>query len=477
LYRDEDRLDVLTDWLAERGQHLDPSHGADVLRNLDLARARCTDAEYLEEFTDALAARQALDYPAMLDVATRLTSREWVRTQLGQLYRHLIIDEAQNLTPAQYKLIQSILGESPLTINAMLVGDPKQSIVQFAGADPGLIEQFRHDYNATTVRLTQNFRSSEAIASVAKAISAKLNDDAEVQVVSAAPGLLDLVAAANEDDEAQRTTAWIAGLLADGLPATALASGEPTSIRPEEIAVLARAGKTLQRTATSLGRAGIEYVMGSDAQNWMSSSLGRAIVDLIAFRAGPDHPSAQAHIRESAQTDLGSLERSPVGGFGELFSSTSATDLGDLIAAVGSTDHDDLDAGWPDDLAVLQSTWQSFIDRTPGTERTYANLQLHFARVQRGEPAAPGVRLLTVHKSQGREFRAVAVLGLNDGQFPDFRHTTESERRAELHCFYVAATRSSRVLRLSRSIERVGRNGPWQTKASEYLELARRTLS
>ncbi len=88
-----------------------------------------------------------------------------------------------------------------------------------------------------------------------------------------------------------------------------------------------------------------------------------------------------------------------------------------------------------------------------------------------GHPQAPGVRLLTIHKAQGREYRAVAVVGLNDGQLPDFRATSDAEMLSELRTFYVAVTRPSRSLLLTRPRSRQTRYGPRSSDPSPYLTL------
>lgn len=87
-----------------------------------------------------------------------------------------------------------------------------------------------------------------------------------------------------------------------------------------------------------------------------------------------------------------------------------------------------------------------------------------------GSARLGGVRLLTVHKSQGGEFRAVAVIGLNQGRFPDFRATTDGALQAELRIFYVAVTRPSRVLLLTRARTRNGRYGPYRPQPSEFVD-------
>src|SRR5690606_8613361 len=156
---------------------------------------------------------------------------------------------------------------------------------------------------------------------------------------------------------------------------------------------------------------GIQYVLGSDPRNWMSSRLGQAVADLVAFRAGPAHPSAQAHLAVSANAPIEDLGSSPVPGFTELLAQSDGDDPAQLFGAIAAADEVvEIEPQWLDDKAILESTWRAFLDRVRPNERTYVNLQLHIARTQRGEPSAPGVRLLTVHRSQGREFRAVAVV-------------------------------------------------------------------
>ena len=63
-----------------------------------------------------------------------------------------------------------------------------------------------------------------------------------------------------------------------------------------------------------------------------------------------------------------------------------------------------------------------------------------------------GIRVSTVHAAKGLEFRVVAVVGLNEGSFPDFRNTSSQEDLAsERRLAYVAATRASRALLLTLS--------------------------
>jgi superfamily I DNA/RNA helicase len=122
--------------------------------------------------------------------------------------------------------------------------------------------------------------------------------------------------------------------------------------------------------------------------------------------------------------------------------------------------------------ALLAALWYACSRRSSttvrgGTEGSSGT----YAQWQRGDEKQEGVRLQTVHKSQGREFKAVALVGLNEGQFPDFRARTTQERRSELRAFYVAAARASRCLLLSRPALTMSRNGPWKRAESPFLRI------
>ncbi len=128
------------------------------------------------------------------------------------------------------------------------------------------------------------------------------------------------------------------------------------------------------------------------------------------------------------------------------------------------------DDNWLSDRDQLMDTWAKFAELVGPTDRTFGNFCQHIYRAQRGDRLASGVRLLTVHKSQGKEFRAVAIVGCNEGQFPDFRARGDA-LNDELRTFYVAISRASRVLLLTRSTRRQTRYGDRQTEWSRFVGL------
>lgn len=198
---------------------------------------------------------------------------------------------------------------------------------------------------------------------------------------------------------------------------------------------------------------------------------------MIAFRTAPGHPSCRRRITAAAAaqddrwSDLGSLIHAAADPAVRVLA--PIVDAADPESLMAGLDGLPVDAdGWAADLAQLTDAWNSFADDVEVAGRTFGNFRQHLFRAQRGNPMAAGVRILTVHKAQGREFTAVALVACNDGQFPDFRATTQAEKEAELRTFYVAASRASRALLFTRTAKRDTRYGYARpTEPSPYLRL------
>ncbi len=92
-----------------------------------------------------------------------------VRKSVRQRIRHLIVDEYQDINPAQDRLIQ-LLAEEPASL--CVVGDDDQAIYQWRGSDVRTIVEFEQHYqNVSTHRLVKNYRSRPAIVMAASAFA------------------------------------------------------------------------------------------------------------------------------------------------------------------------------------------------------------------------------------------------------------------------------------------------------------------
>lgn len=145
-----------------------------------------TTAEYLERFTrlpnpqakfviqmaEAYRAyaeqRRYLDFDGILErVAVALTENNDLAARIGNLYDEVLIDEAQDLNPLQWSIIDALVAHT----RVFMVGDDAQSIYGFRGADFESIHSFTSRVpSGTVLRLEQNYRSTQAILDVANAV-------------------------------------------------------------------------------------------------------------------------------------------------------------------------------------------------------------------------------------------------------------------------------------------------------------------
>jgi len=128
-------------------------------------------AHIFEEYRKELRKANALDFDDLLLEAVRVlkVSGE-VRERYNRRYRYLMVDEYQDTNRPQYELMKLMAGEDK---NVCVVGDEDQSIYSWRGADIRNILEFEKDFpGAKTVRLEQNYRSTQIILEAASAVVA-----------------------------------------------------------------------------------------------------------------------------------------------------------------------------------------------------------------------------------------------------------------------------------------------------------------
>ncbi|HEV2462625.1 MAG TPA: UvrD-helicase domain-containing protein [Acidobacteriaceae bacterium] len=129
-------------------------------------------AHIFESYKKELRKANALDFDDLLLEAVRLLkSSAEVRQRYNRRYRYLLIDEYQDTNRPQYELMKLLAGEEK---NVCVVGDEDQSIYSWRGADIRNILEFEKDFpNVKTIRLEQNYRSTQTILEAAGAVVAR----------------------------------------------------------------------------------------------------------------------------------------------------------------------------------------------------------------------------------------------------------------------------------------------------------------
>ncbi len=159
------------------------------LYELNQAVLRLAEA-VIGRFDGLKAERAALDYADLIDLVRRLLSGDkgqasWVQFKLDEGIQHVLVDEAQDTSPGQWQLVRSITDEFFVGMDAhedmgfdrsvFVVGDPKQSIFSFQGADAAVFSAMREVYKARVtgadqgweeVTLDVSFRSTQAVLDV-----------------------------------------------------------------------------------------------------------------------------------------------------------------------------------------------------------------------------------------------------------------------------------------------------------------------
>lgn len=478
---DIDRAAVVVEYLNSVGQSsdIDGDPGSEMRTALeaidshrlrhDGTNCRCDSdfshyniavSELSEAYEARLRQRGAIDFPGMLLGFHRMLDEDrWVLEHFQTLYREILVDEGQDLTAVQSALLRRLAGSS---LRLFVVADDKQSIRGYAGGAYTHALQLVPGVAQAPLRLRHNFRCSRKILSAAETVLQPGTDSAQrvMSPENIRPGRANFAAMASTEAEADHISSWAAQLMESGLPLDTIAEGEDASVTPEEIAVFGRTRWTLAPIATAFQRCGIEFVVQTDAAVFLPEPDARIFVDCLAYLLnGNDAPAARRVIDElrelmpdvSSDDPLQALDSSD---------SEALHALGDLARRCekGGDEFEgamaDLRAtgaahGWNDGARTLDAAWQDYSARSAVQDRSPNGFLGHLAKIQRTRPTDPGVRLLTIDRAKGLEFKAVALIGARDGLIPHYRANSGQERNEDRRRLYVAMTRASRELLVS----------------------------
>lgn len=352
-----------------------------------------------------------MDFEDVLLLMVALLEQEpRVSSHLRPGLRHVTVDEYQDVSPLQQRLLDGWLGDNT---NLCVVGDPAQTIYTFAGADSSFLTGFTRRYpGAVLAQLPRTYRCSPQVAKAANRVLTEAG--ASLQLVSQRPPGPDVVVRDYPDPaaEAAGVTARIQSLIAAGTA-------------PSDIAVLVRINAMTEPFEDALSRAGVPY--------HVSGSSG--------FFARPEVRKAIALIR-------GAAVASGADGSPDVAEAVTALLVGMGWSASAPPGTGSLRSQW-ESLAALQASAQDWVARTPGgTLRDFAADLAD--RVERQDvPGGAGVTVASLHSAKGAEWPAVFLVGLNDGVLPHSSAKSAADVDEERRLFYVGITRAADVLEIS----------------------------
>jgi DNA helicase-2/ATP-dependent DNA helicase PcrA len=179
------------------------------------------------------------------------------------LWRHIYVDEFQDLNPLQHRLLMGWLGDNP---DLCVVGDPNQAIYGWNGADPGLLGDFSRRWpGAQVLHLDANHRSTRQIVAVATAV---LGAEGSHLTGSERQGLLPRIA--DYESEAAEARGVVARIV------EAHKAGRPWSA----MAVLARTNAQLAAFEDALSRAEVPWWSAASAALLDEPPVRQALAEL-----------------------------------------------------------------------------------------------------------------------------------------------------------------------------------------------------
>ncbi|MDQ0029548.1 DNA helicase PcrA [Arthrobacter bambusae] len=482
-------------------------------------------AEVFKGYTQRLRQANAMDFDDLIaQTVYMFRAFPALAESYRRRFRHVLVDEYQDTNHAQYALVREIVGEGPQASELTVVGDSDQSIYAFRGADIRNIVEFEKDYpEARTIKLEQNYRSTQNILSAANSVISRNPNRPDKKLWTAEGDGEKIIGyvGENEHDEAQFIAKEIDRLQ------------DEEGLRPGDVAVFYRTNAQSRSIEDVLVRVGLPYkVVGGtrfyerkeikDALAYLrvlvnpdddvnlrrvlnepKRGIGDRAEGAVAALAERERTSFMAAARKADQAPgMATRSVNAVLGFVKLLDDLAEVASGSGAAAAleavleqtgylaglrGSTDPQD--ESRVENLAELVAVVREYERDNPegslGEFLEQVSLvadadQIPDAPEGSSEDAAAAVAeakrmgvvtLMTLHTAKGLEFPVVFLTGMEHGLFPHQRSATDPKELAEeRRLAYVGLTRARKRLYVTRSEVRSMWGQSQYNPASQFLE-------
>ncbi|KFI50861.1 ATP-dependent helicase [Bifidobacterium biavatii] len=360
--------------------------------------------------------------------------------------RWITVDEYQDVSPLQHRLLTLWLGER--NRNICVVGDPAQTIYSFAGASSYDLLAFPDQFGplAADVSLNTDYRSTPQVVRYANQVLAKSPDRTDyLKLVSARePGArIERTRYVSDEDEAKGVVSRIMRLVARG-------------VSPSDCAILTRINAQQNVFCTALREAGLRYRVRRDS-GWE----GTALVDEHAVERQMLVDAMQARADESRVGEVRVTE-ARAGDSADGMREASRADDAAAVRGAGAA----AGAG----VAGVDAANAAHDDAPTADGKT--------GKTATGEDRAAAARLAaktgavtisTIHASKGLEFKHVFLIGCSEGLIPFGSPNAGDELEEERRLMYVAVTRAEDTLHLSYAVTKNGDVGSRPRVPSRFV--------
>ncbi|WP_030158917.1 ATP-dependent DNA helicase UvrD2 [Glycomyces sp. NRRL B-16210] len=358
--------------------------------------------------------------------ADMITDDDAIADQIRSQYRFFVVDEFQDVTPLQQRLLDAWLGDRD---DITVVGDASQTIYSFTGAtSKHLLDFTRRHKSAALVRLVRDYRSTPQVVGLANQIigeSKGREAKMRLELIGQRPDGPAVTAEvfAHEAEEADMIARRCSQLIADGTSAS-------------EIAVLYRTNAQSQAYEEALSSYGVPTVVTGAARFFERPEVRQAVV---ALRSAAKTDIGQMPLAEAVPTALEAVgwrpDAAPAGG-AQREAYEAVTALANLAEQFLEHHRANLDDDGPE----------------PDLDAFCAELSRRAS--EQHAPAVEGVTLASLHAAKGLEWDVVFLVGLADGTLPTTFARTEAALEEERRLLYVGITRARERLQLSFGLAR-----------------------
>lgn len=508
--RDKDRMEVFMQSLREDGIDIDDYlniSDSKELKNREknlqsymdifskIKRELLTESEVTElypnsniwkiytDYQAALLSSGGIDYDDILVCAHRiLLDHDWIAKIYRSQYKHVCVDEAQDLNKAQYEFIKMLCGD--VIKSVLMVGDPNQMIYGFNGSSKDyLCTHFVEDFTPQKFELKENYRSTKAVIRAAN----KLRPGSQTEIDYALEGGIKISEFDSEENEAAAIVATIKNLL--DLKVHDEIEGEISlgnmvvigrnrfvfsklekCLQDNSIPYSLRKGEGQLEPSTRFGKV-LDYAIRVklNSKNWVD---GKKLCQVLGI-SEPDNWS------KNVLQDLAAKIVSSADDYSEIFQKLLSAidnldvdnpkipklvkDFNALLASLvenhnGASDERTEDVKLSlEELDEFNRTWTRF--KRKGLGDSLVAFRNALALGQLSDNAFDdGLTLSTVHTMKGLEKDIVFLIGMCEGVFPDYRANTAKELDEERNNAFVAVTRAKRWLYVSYPRQRMM---PW----------------
>ncbi|MGC0273103.1 ATP-dependent DNA helicase UvrD2 [Pseudactinotalea sp. Z1739] len=391
-----------------------------------------TIARLLSVYEQVKTERGVIDFEDVLLLTVGILAEQpEIAATVRRQYRHFVVDEYQDVSPLQQRLLELWLGDRA---ELCVVGDVSQTIYSFTGATPAYLTDFSRRYpKARVITLARDYRSTPQVVSLANNVLAragKARSSAAVELIAQRPSGPAVRFETYPDDDAE--AAGVAARTAELIR---------TGVKASQIAVLYRTNAQAPAYEQALSQAGIGYLVQGGERFFSRTEVREAIVLLRGAARAPGEATMPETVR-------------------------------DVLASAGWTPEP------PAARGAVREKWESLnslvaladeLARTRQADMVEYVAELAERASAQHAPTVEGVTLASLHAAKGLEWDAVFLVGMCEGLMPISLAEGIEAINEERRLLYVGITRAREHLQLSYALAR-NAGGRSSRKTSRFLD-------